>query len=54
MTWPNSGMVFSIYIKNGRNGGNGEKLVVKGIFLGHTLWQSFMNALTLTPTIWVV
>jgi hypothetical protein len=36
------------------NGGNGEKLLVNGILLGHTLWQSFMNALTLTPTIWVV
>jgi hypothetical protein len=34
--------------------GNGEKLLVKGIFLGHTLWQRFMNALTLTPTIWAV
>jgi hypothetical protein len=31
-----------------------RKLLVKGILLGHTLWQIFMNALTMTPTIWVV
>jgi hypothetical protein len=54
MTWPNSGMVFSISIKNDGNGGNGEKLPVKDILLGPNLLLSFMNALTLTPTIWVV
>ena len=37
--------------KNVGNGGNGEKLPVKGMFLGHTLWQIFMKVLTLTPTI---
>jgi hypothetical protein len=54
MIWPNSGMAFSIYINNDFNGGNGEKLLVKGILLEHTLWKRFMNALTLTPTIWVI
>jgi hypothetical protein len=31
-----------------------RKTSVKGILLGHTLWQRFMNALTLTPTIWAI
>jgi hypothetical protein len=38
-------------IKNISNGGNGEKIPIKAMLLGHTLWQIFMNALTLTPTI---
>jgi hypothetical protein len=51
MIWTNSSMVFSIYIKNIGNGRNGEKMPAKGMWLGHNLQQSFMNALTLTPTI---
>jgi hypothetical protein len=30
---------------------NGEKMPAKGMWLGHTLWDKFMNTLTLTPTI---
>ena len=37
MTWPNSGMVFSIQIKNAGNGGNGEKLPVA--------WTQFITEL---------
>jgi hypothetical protein len=44
-------MVFSIWILNTRNGGNGVERHAKSIFLGKNLMQSFMNALTLTPTI---
>jgi hypothetical protein len=47
----NSGTVFSIQIKNVGNGGNGEKMFAKGMWVGHTLRQRFMNSLTLTPTI---
>jgi hypothetical protein len=33
------------------NGGNGVKMHAKGMLLGHSLLHSFMNDLTLTPTI---
>jgi hypothetical protein len=51
MIWPNSSMVFSIKIKNIGNGGNGEKIPAKGMWLGQNLWPIFMNSLTLTQTI---
>jgi len=51
MSWPKYGTMFSIYIKNVGNGGNGEKIPAKGMWLGHNLLQKFMNNLTQTPTI---
>jgi hypothetical protein len=51
MSWPNFVMLFSIWILNAGNGGNGVKMHAKGMFLGPSLLQIFMNALTLTPTI---
>jgi hypothetical protein len=51
MSWKKIGMVFSIYILNVGNGGNGIKMCAKGMFPGHNLLQRFMNALTQKPTI---
>jgi hypothetical protein len=45
MSWPNSVMVFSIWILNIGNGGNGVKRHAKGMWLGHSLLQRFMTTL---------
>jgi hypothetical protein len=31
-----------------------KKSHAKGMFLGHSLWPNFMNALTLTHTTWAI
>jgi len=36
---------------NDGNGGNGEKMHAKGMWIGHKLLRSFINTLTQTPTI---
>jgi hypothetical protein len=51
MCWPKSVMVFSIWILNVGNGGNGVKIHAKGMWLGNSLLWSLMSGLTPTPMI---
>jgi hypothetical protein len=44
-------MEFSIWIWKYGNGGNGVTMHTKGMLLGHSLLQSYMNAMTQIPTI---
>jgi hypothetical protein len=51
MIYPSFIMVSYIWIWNAGNGGNGVERHAKGMWLGHSLLQRFMTALTLTPII---
>jgi hypothetical protein len=51
VSWKNFVMLFSIWIFNNFNGGNGVKMHAMGMFLGPNLLQISMNDLTLTPNI---
>jgi hypothetical protein len=54
MICANFGLVSFILILNIGNGGNGIKIHVEGMLLGHSLWHIFMNTLTLKHIIWAI
>jgi hypothetical protein len=54
MICPNIVIVSFMLILNVGNGGNGIKIHVEGMLLGHNLWHIFMNTLTLKHNIWAI